>query len=108
VIEAGAAVFGLVVGFITYRTLVRTSDKTAITDLAAVLGAIGGGAVTKLYDPAGEPFAWYAFGLAGGVLLFFLAFLAMNGKDKAASVMSGGTVVIGTDRPAAGANAPQG
>jgi hypothetical protein len=41
--EFGALVFGAVVGFITYRTLVRTVDKAAIGDLATVLGAIGGG-----------------------------------------------------------------
>jgi hypothetical protein len=87
----GALVFGLVVGFITYRTLVRTTDKASIGDLGAVLAAIGGGAVTKLYDPSGTPFAWYAIGLALGMMVFFLAFARMNGRVELAKVMSGGT-----------------
>ncbi|MFE1500161.1 hypothetical protein ACFW89_34445, partial [Streptomyces albidoflavus] len=47
----GAAFFGVAVGYITYRTLARTTDKAAITDLATVIGAIGGGVVTTLYGP---------------------------------------------------------
>jgi hypothetical protein len=92
----GALVFGLVVGFITYRTLVRTTDKAAITDLAAVIAAIGGGTVTRLYDPSGTPFAWYAIGLAVGMLVFFLAYRKMNGKAALAKVMSGDPVTPGT------------
>lgn len=84
----GALVFGLVVGFITYRTLVRTTEQAAISDLGAVIAAIGGGAVTKLYDPSGTPFAWYAIGLALGMLVFFLAYWRMNGKSELAKVMS--------------------
>jgi hypothetical protein len=93
--EVGALVFGAVIGFITYRTLVRVGDKAAITDLAAVAGAIGGGVVTKLYDPSGRPFAWYAIGLGAGMVVFFAAYWAMNGKAALAKVMSGDTLVIG-------------
>ena len=103
----GALVFGLVVGFITYRTLVRTTDKAAITDLTAVIAAIGGGTVTRLYDPSGTPFAWYAIGLGFGMLVFFLAFWKMNGKAALAKVMSGHVVTLGApvQRPAHGPQA---
>ena len=93
--EFGALVFGAVVGFITYRTLVRTVDKAAGTDLATVLGAIGGGAVTKLYDPSGRPFAWYAIGLGAGMALFFVVYWALNGKAALAKVMSGDMLTTG-------------
>jgi outer membrane lipoprotein SlyB len=43
--------FGLVVGYITYRTLARTTEKVAISDLATVIGAIGGAAITGLFGP---------------------------------------------------------
>jgi|GEM_PF-3579406 len=99
--EVGALAFGVAIGFLTYRTLVRTADKAAITDLAAVLGAVGGGVVTTLYDPAGRPFAWYAIGLLAGLAVFFLAFWAMNGRAKLAAVMSGDTLVTG-ERPGGG------
>jgi hypothetical protein len=100
--EFGALAFGVAIGFLTYRTLVRTADKAAITDLAAVLGAVGGGVVTKLYDPAARPFAWYAIGLLAGLAMFFLAFWAMNGRTKLAAVMSGDTLVTGAGRAVGG------
>ncbi len=94
VMTIGAICFGVAVGFVTYRTLVRT-QTAAITDLAAVIGAVGGGAVTGLFDPRGSDlFGWYSIGLLGGMAVFFLLYLKMNGKDKTASVMSGSTVVL--------------
>jgi hypothetical protein len=103
----GALVFGLVVGFITYRTLVRTADKAAVTDLVAVVGVIGGGVVTNLYDPTGEPFAWYAIGLALGMAGFFLAYWKMNGKKALAKVMGDETVVLGAPTPPRSDTGPQ-
>ena len=100
--EVGALVFGLVVGYITYRTLMRTADKTAVSDLASVIGAVGGGAVTKLYDSAGNSFAYYAFGLAIGMAAFFVLFLILNGKDTTANVMGAERVRRG-GTPGAGA-----
>lgn len=103
----GALVFGLVVGFITYRTLVRTADKAAVTDLVAVVGVLGGGVVTSLYDPAGDQFAWYAIGLAVGMALFFLAYWKMNGRKAIAKVMADDTVVLGAPTPRQDTNGPQ-
>ena len=97
----GALAFGLVVGFITYRTLVRTTEKAAITDLVAVVGVLGGGVVTNLYDPAGDQFAWYAIGLALGMAVFFLAYWKMNGRKAIAKVMGDDTIVLGTPAPPA-------
>jgi hypothetical protein len=62
--EIGAVCFGVVVGWITYRTLRRT-EKTAISDLASVIGAVGGASVVSLFDPS-TLFAYYAIGLAIG------------------------------------------
>jgi hypothetical protein len=90
----GALVFGLVVGYLTYRTLVRV-EQTAITDLAAVIAAIGGGAVTQLFEPTSDAFAWYAIGLAAGMLGFFLLYWKLNGKAELAKVMVSETSVVG-------------
>ena len=88
VMSVGAVCFGLTVGYITYRTLVRTA-KAAITDLAAVIGAIGGGAVTGLFNPdQGDLFGWYSIGLVVGIAVFFVVHLALNGRDRTAAVMS--------------------
>jgi hypothetical protein len=78
---AGAVCFGLVVGYITYRTLMRTTDKAAITDLATVIGAIGGGTITIVYGSAdGSLFGMYSIGLLGGMILYLVASLILRGK----------------------------
>jgi len=106
--NVGAVIFGVVVGFITYRTLVRTTDKAAISDLATVIAAIGGGVVTSLFDPAGNRFGWYTIGLAAGMAGFFLLFWAMNGKEETAKVMSGETTVLGSGGGGGGGDRPRG
>jgi hypothetical protein len=62
--DAGALCFGVVIGWIVYRTL-RRAPKTGVSDLATVLGAVGGGAVTGIFDTP-DLFAWYSIGLTAG------------------------------------------
>lgn len=93
--EVGALVFGIVVGAITYRTLVRTVDKTAVGDLTSVLAAIGGGVVTSLYGADANSFAWYAIGLAIGIVSYFLVFWKFNGSKATAAVMGEDTIISG-------------
>ena len=69
--SVGAALFGLVVGWITYRTLRRSGSQVHISDLAAVIGAVGGAAVTGLFSK-GHLFAWYSIGLAAGFFLYLI------------------------------------
>ncbi len=70
--EIGAVCFGLVVGWVTYRTLRRATEKVAISDVATVIGAVGGAAVTTTFAGP-ELFGWYSIGLAAGFFgyLFF-------------------------------------
>ena len=76
----GALCFGLVVGWITYRT-VRRSGVNGLSDISTVIGAVGGGAVTALF---GEPeiFGAYSVGLALGFFGYFLTFLGLYGKGN--------------------------
>jgi NhaP-type Na+/H+ or K+/H+ antiporter len=60
----GAVCFGLVIGWVTYRTLRRTGETVAVSNLASVIGAVGGAAVTGLFS--GHLFGWYCIGLAAG------------------------------------------
>lgn len=102
VMTAGALMFGAVVGFITYRTLIRTTDKAAISDLGAVVGVIGGAAVTGLFDPhTSDLFGWYAIGLAGGLATYFVVFAVLNGVERTASVM-------GKESPTSASTGPDG
>lgn len=64
--KIGAIAFGLVVGWITYRTLRRREGGAQISDLSAVIAAIGGGAVTAIPFNDPDVFGAYAIGLAVG------------------------------------------
>lgn len=63
--EAGAVCFGVVVGWVTYRTLRRSGDAVRLSDIASVIAAVGGAAVTTLFDSQAL-FGCYAIGLTGG------------------------------------------
>jgi hypothetical protein len=95
--SVGATCFGVTVGYITYRTLARTTDSAAITDLSAVVGVIGGGAVTALFNPdRGDLFGWYSIGLLIGIVTYFLAHLLLGfvkgeGAAETRAIMSGRT-----------------
>jgi uncharacterized membrane protein YeaQ/YmgE (transglycosylase-associated protein family) len=67
--EAGPIAFGLVVGWVTYRTLRRTGETVALSNIATVIGAVGGAAVTALFKD-GELFALYSIGLAIGFFAY--------------------------------------
>jgi hypothetical protein len=87
-LKFGVLCFGVLIGFITYRTLVRTTDKASISDLAAVIGAVGGGAVTAIVHPQTSLFGWYAFGLLGGFVAYGILFSSLNrGTGEFAKVM---------------------
>jgi hypothetical protein len=106
--QVGAACFGVAVGYITYRTLVRTTDKAAISDLGAVVGVIGGAAVTGVFTPGTSLFAWYSIGLLAGMMLFFVIFGKLNGLRKLAAVMNVRTEVLsGNTNDEQGPSRPQ-
>lgn len=104
--QVGAACFGIAVGYITYRRLVRTTDKAALSDLIAVVGVIGGAAVTGLFAPGTALFAWYSIGLLAGMALFFAILGRFNGLQHLATVMNVRTEALGGNDKQ-GPNRPQ-
>lgn len=66
----GAMAFGVVVGWTTYFILRRAQPK-ALSDITNFILAVGGAAVTTLFDRGGKMFAGYAFGLLIGFTLYF-------------------------------------
>ena len=68
----GAVCFGVIMGWVTYRTLRRTGETVAISNIASVAAAVGGAAVTGLFK--GNLFGWYCIGLAVG----FFAYLVLG------------------------------
>jgi hypothetical protein len=69
--EWGALVFGVVIGWVTYRTLRRTTETVDLSSIATVIGAVGGAAVTTLFD-TDRLFGFYAIGLGGGFFAYLL------------------------------------
>jgi hypothetical protein len=100
--SVGAVCFGIVVGYITYRTLVR-KNKSAISDIGGVITAIGGGTVTALLSSHNsDTFGWYAIGLLGGMVAYFSAARRMMGKANWAKLLGDAVVPRGQeslDRP---------
>ena len=89
----GSLIFGIVIGWVTYRTL-RWTKPSGLTDIATVIGAVGGAAVTALFPKETGAFGAYCIGLGIG----FFAYLATAGTWKSAPVW------LGSD-PSTGPNA---
>jgi len=75
----GALAFGLVVGWVTYRTLRRTKTS-GLSDIATVIGAVGGAAVVTLFPEGSVAFGAYGIGLAIGFFVYFIISLILAGK----------------------------
>lgn len=73
----GGLAFGLVVGWVTYFILRRAQPK-ALSDLSVLIGAVGGGTITALFDPKGDSFAGYSIGLAVGFFAYYIVFLILT------------------------------
>jgi uncharacterized membrane protein YeaQ/YmgE (transglycosylase-associated protein family) len=83
----GPVAFGLVVGWITYRTIRRRQGHAALSDIAGVIGAVGGGAITSLFGADTSAFHLYCIGLACGFFGYFITALALNGQPNVAGWM---------------------
>src|SRR5690349_2510578 len=77
IMDNGPFWFGVVVGYITYRTL-RHKAETGLGDIAAVIGAVGGAAVLKMFPTGTASFDSYAFGLATGFFVYLIISLLIT------------------------------
>jgi O-antigen/teichoic acid export membrane protein len=81
----GGLCFGIVIGWITYRTLRRREGATQLSDISTVLAAVGGGAVTALPFEDPDVFGTYAIGLAVGFFGYLLISLRIAGNSEEVS-----------------------
>lgn len=98
----GALAFGVVVGWVAYRTIRRTKTN-GLNDISAVIAAVGGGAVTALFPAGSAAFGAYGIGLAIGFFLYLIISLfvaAQAGTLSAASEWLGEPPMGATPRPA--------
>lgn len=78
----GPFCFGLVIGWVTYRTLRRKAEAVALGDIASVLGAVGGATVIALFK--NSAFDSYCVGLAVGFFAYFITGAWIGRKKDAA------------------------
>lgn len=71
----GAGGFGALIGWYIYFINRYRTDTVQLTDVAALLTAIGGGAVLTLFPAKSELFGAYGIGLAVGFFGYFLCLL---------------------------------
>src|SRR5262249_30004416 len=77
----GAIFFGLVVGWIAYRTLRLTVGTNIFAAIAIIVAVVGGAAVTTLLKDD-VVFGWYAIGLAIGFFAYFGIGWGLYGKHE--------------------------
>jgi uncharacterized membrane protein YeaQ/YmgE (transglycosylase-associated protein family) len=85
----GALCFGLVIGWVAYRTLRRTKEESTLADITTVIGAVGGAAVTALFK-VGALFGMYCIGLAIGFFAYLVIALVFTGKKEGGSPFDNG------------------
>src|SRR5215469_9153128 len=65
----GALFFGLVIGWISYRSLRLTAGTSVLSDITTIIGVVGGAAVTALFR-SDVLFGLYCVGLALGFFAY--------------------------------------
>jgi hypothetical protein len=68
----GAFAFGAVIGWLVYFTNRYRTGSVQFSDITTLLGAIGAGAVTALFEPKGQLFGAYGLGLFIGFFAYFV------------------------------------
>ena len=80
--ECGAFAFGVVLGWFVYFTNRYRKGDVQFSDLIALLGVIGGAAVTALFGGAsGTLFGYYGVGLAVGFFAYFVVLVLMVARS---------------------------
>jgi hypothetical protein len=77
----GALFFGIVIGWISYRTLRLTAGTAVLSDIATIIGAVGGAAVTALFR-SDVLFGLYCVGLALGFFGYLGYGVYVYGKQE--------------------------
>jgi hypothetical protein len=77
----GAFFFGLLLGWILYRTLRLQAGANGVAEIASIIGALGGAAVLALFK-SDVLFGWYATGLLIGFFVYFVLDLLLYGQQQ--------------------------
>jgi hypothetical protein len=78
----GAFFFGLLLGWVLYRTLRLKAGAYGVAEIASIVGALGGAAVLALFR-SDVLFGWYATGLLIGFFAYFALDSLLYGQQQA-------------------------
>ena len=77
----GALLFGTIIGWYVYLINRYRKGDVQLSDLAALIGVIGGSAVLALFDREGGLFGAYGIGLAIVFFSYFLSLIVMVSRS---------------------------
>jgi hypothetical protein len=78
----GAGAFGLILGWFFYSLNRYRKTEVGLSDLATVIGALGGAAVLDLFPTGTDLFAAYGIGLALGFFAYFAVLVFLVSKSE--------------------------
>jgi hypothetical protein len=84
----GAGGFGALVGWYVYYINRNRTDKVQLSDIATLIGAIGGAAVTTLFPAKSDLFGAYGIGLFAGFFGYFAVLIVLVKLSKGAFTSS--------------------
>jgi uncharacterized membrane protein len=79
--ELGTVFFGLVIDWISYRTMRLTAGADLLAPIALIIATVGGAAVITLAKDE-VMFGWYTIGLVIGFLVPVAIGLGLYGKQE--------------------------
>ena len=79
----GAGAFGALIGWYAYFVNRYRTDAIRVTDVVAMVSAIGGAAVLTLFPAKTDLFAAYGIGLFLGFFGYFVVLLVLVSKSEA-------------------------
>lgn len=79
---AGAVCFGMIIGWLLYYLNRYRKGDVQLSDLATIIGIIGGGAVLALFEAKTDLFGAYGIGLALGFFGYWLVLIILVNMSK--------------------------
>jgi hypothetical protein len=76
----GAALFGVVLGWLIYFVNRHRRGEVALTDIGSLIAAVGAGAVLSLFPSGTDLFGAYGIGLAVGFFSYFVVLVVLVRK----------------------------
>jgi hypothetical protein len=81
IVGLGAVCFGITIGWMAYRIMRLRAGIPGLSDIIAILGAIGGAAILAIFRND-VLFGWYSVGLVIGFFAYFAVGVVLYGKEE--------------------------